>query len=98
MSLGSFRANPLAASYHVHVCLPPSPFLLFFPSPTHTLHTHIHLYQHVHILQKQVVQTLNPWAAVIPANFSRVSLGDFLGVNEGKMGALPVSRFLSLTR
>lgn len=36
---------------------------------------------------KQVVQTLNPWAAVIPSNYSRVALPEFLGVNEGKMGA-----------
>lgn len=37
-------------------------------------------------LLHEVVQTLNPWAVVVPANYSKVPLEEFLGVNEGKMG------------
>lgn len=57
-------------------------------------HTHLHTHNPIPpVFHVQVVQTLNPWAAVVPANFSRVPLPDFLGVNEGRMGGCVV--FLS---
>lgn len=59
----------------VYACLP------FWPVPGRDTHTP------PFGKKRQVVQTLNPWAAVLPSNYSRVALPEFLGVNEGKMGA-----------